>query len=113
MKNLAIVRSDDAPTNISPEDLSAYTERVMMRMRQLGNSVPPILVVHVSESVAAAVGVGCTGIIRHNRSAVADLSSYYEIWLVGRAAFADYVIALQGIVEDFNSASILASGMPA
>lgn len=113
MKNFAIVRSGDAPTNISPEELSAYTERVMTRMQQLGNSVPPILVVHVSESVAAALGVECTGTIRHNRSAVTDLSSYYEIWLVGRAAFADYVIALQGIVDDFNSVNILANGAPA
>lgn len=113
MKNFAIVRSDDAPTNISPEELSAYTERAVTRMRQLGNSVPPILVVHVSESVAAAVGVRSTGIIRHNQSAATDLSSYYEIWLVGRAAFAEYVLALQGIVDDFNSANVLVNGAPA
>lgn len=110
MKHFAIVRSADAPTHLSSEELSVYTERVITRMQQLGHSVPPILVVHVSESVAAAVGIGCSGIVRHNRSAVSDLSSYYEVWLVGQAVFAEYVLALQGIVDDFNNPRIISNG---
>jgi hypothetical protein len=60
---------------------------------------------HVSESVAAVVGVGHTGVIRHNRSSAAGLSSYYEVWLVGQAGIADYVLALQGIMNDVYSHS--------
>ena len=33
--------------------------------------------------------------------------SYYEIWLVGQAVFADYVLALQGIVEDLQDSTAL------
>jgi hypothetical protein len=102
MKKFAIIKSVDAPKHISPKDLCAYTERTIARMPQSGASMPPILVMLVSESVAEVVGVGHTGVIRHNRSA-ADLPSYYEVWLVGQAGIADYVLALQGIMNDFHA----------
>jgi hypothetical protein len=102
MKNFAIIRSVDAPKHISPRELRACTERMISSMPKAGASMPPILVMHVSESVAAVVGVGRTGVIRHNHSAVAELSSYYEVWLVGQAGIADYVLALQGIMNDVS-----------
>lgn len=97
----------DAPKHISLEELNAYTDRFMSSMRQIGASIPPILVMYVSEAVAEVVGVGCTGVIRHNYSAVSDLHCYYEIWLVGQAGFADYVLALQGIVQDVHHGNAL------
>jgi len=33
------------------------------------------------------------------------LPSYYEVWLVGQAEIADYVLALQGIMNDFHAHS--------
>ena len=102
MKNFATIISVDAPKHISPKDLCACTERTITRMPQAGTSMPPILVMLVSESVAAVVGVGHSGVIRHNRSA-AELPSYYEVWLVGKAEIADYVLAMQVIMNDFHA----------
>ena len=107
MNGFAIVTSSDAPKRISLQELHSYTERVIADARQAGKSVPPILVMHVSESVASVVGVGRAGVIRHNRHSGAEMSSYYEIWLVGQAVFADYVLALQGILNDLKIGNAL------
>jgi len=104
MKSFAITKSVDAPKHISSKDPCACTERTIAHMPQAGASMPPILVMLVSESVAAIVGVGDRRVIRHNRSA-AELPSYYEVWLVGQAEIADYVLALQGIMNDFHAHS--------
>jgi hypothetical protein len=107
MNNFAILRSVDVPGHISPDTLAAYTEGVIKAVRQNGQSVPPLLIMHVSESVAALVGVSKTGVIRHNLTATPEMSSYYEIWLVGQAVFADYVLALQGIIADLDVSPVL------
>jgi len=104
MKKFAITKSVDTPKHISPKDPGACTERAIPRTPQAGASRPPILVMLVSESVAEVVGVGHTGVIRHSRSA-AEPPSYYEVWLVGQAGIADYVPALQGIMNDFHARS--------
>lgn len=109
MNGFAIVTSSDAPKCIPLQELHSYTERVIADARQAGKSVPPILVMHVSESVASVVGVGRAGVIRHSRYSGAELSSYYEIWLVGKAVFADYVLALQGILKDLEIGSALSN----
>lgn len=104
MKKSAITKSVDASKPISPKDLCACTEHAVARMPQAGALMPPILIMLVSESVAAGVGIGRTGVIRHTRSA-AELPSYYEVWLVGKAGIADYVPAMQGIMNDFHAHS--------
>jgi hypothetical protein len=101
MKNFAVVRSLDAPGHISLDEFSTYTKQTAARMQAMGRSMPPVLLLQVSESVAAVLGVGRTGVIRHNRSENTDLRSYYEIWLVGKAGLADYMLALQGIFDDY------------
>ena len=101
MKNFAVVRSLDAPGHISLDEFSAYTRLIAARMQAMGRPMPPVLLLHVSESVAAVLGVGRTGVIRHNRTDNTGLRSYYEIWLVGMAGIADYVLALQGIFDDY------------
>jgi hypothetical protein len=103
MNHFAILRSADVPSHLSSDELAAYTQRTILRMQQSGNSMPPLLIMHVSESVAALVGVSKTGLIRHNLSGTRELPSYYEIWLVGDAAFTDYVLALQGIIRDIET----------
>jgi len=105
MNHFAILRSADVPSHLSSDELAAYTQRTILRMQESGNSMPPLLIMHVSESVAALVGVSKTGLIRHNLSGTRGLPSYYEIWLVGNAAFTDYVLALQGIIHDVESNS--------
>jgi|SRR5215471_4280314 len=112
MTNFAIVRSVDAPKHISPEELHTYAEHITSGMRLIGKLLPPILVMHVSESVAAVVGVARTGVVRHNCSASADVCSYYELWLVGKAGMTDYALALQGIIDDFYSFSALSEPAP-
>ena len=106
MNHFAILQSVDVPGQISSDELAAYTNQVISEMQQTGNPVPPLLIMLVSEPVAAMAGVSKTGVIRHNRSATGELS-YYEIWLVGEAVLADYVLALQGIVQEIQSATAL------
>lgn len=97
MKKSTITKSVDAPKHLSPKDPGACTGRAIVRA-----STPPVLVMLVSESVAARVGIGDTGVIRHHRFA-AELPSYYEVWLVGKAGTADYVSIMQGIMNDFHA----------
>lgn len=104
MKKSAITKSVDASNHISPKGPCACPARAIARTPQDGASRPPILVMFVSESVAEVVGIGHTGVIRHSRSA-AEPPSYYEVWLVGQAGIADYVPALQGIMNDFHARS--------
>jgi len=103
MNHFAIFRSADVPPGISSDELAAYTQRTILRMQQSGKSLPPLLIMHVSESVAALVGVSKTGLIRHHLSAMQEMPFYYEIWLVGNAAFTDYVLALQGMIRDVET----------
>lgn len=97
MKKSAITKSVDAPKHITPKGPGARTERTIARA-----SIPPILIMLVSESVAAGVGIGHTGVIRHHRSS-AESPSYYEVWLVGKAGIADYVSTMQGVMNDFHA----------
>lgn len=107
MNNFAILRSVDVPEHISPEQLADYAQRAISQIQQTGKSAPPLLVMHVSESVAAMVGISKTGVIRHNLNAIPELFPYYEIWLVGAAVLADYALALQGIVQEIQSSAAL------
>jgi hypothetical protein len=111
MNHFAILRSADVPGHLSSDELATYTQRTISRMQQSGNSMPPLLIMHVSESVAALVGVSKTGVIRHNFSGTQELSSYYEIWLVGNAGFSDYVLALQGIIQEVQASSLVQAAM--
>ena len=101
VQNFAVVRSLDAPGQVSLDEFYACTQQLATGLKALGKSMPPVLVLHVSESVADILGVGRTGVIRHNRSDDAGLANYYEIWLVGNPGLADYVMALQGIFDDY------------
>jgi len=101
VKNVAVVRSMDAPGQISLDEFYACTQQMASGLKSMGRSMPPELLLHVSESVADILGVGRTGVIRHNRSDDSGLPNYYEIWLVGNPGLADYVLALQGIFDDY------------
>jgi len=111
MNHFAILRSADVPGRLSSDELATYTQRTISRLEQSGNSMPPLLIMHVSESVAALVGVSKTGVIRHNLSGTQALPSYYEIWLVGNAVFTDYVMALQGIVLERQACGLSQAAM--
>lgn len=111
MNHFAILRSADVPGHLSSDELATYTQRTISRIKQSGNAMPPLLIMHVSESVAALVGVSKTGVIRHNLSGTQELPSYYEIWLVGNAVFTDYVLALQGIIQELKASSLSRAAM--
>ena len=98
--NFAIVNSADVCRQISTEELHDYTKRILTNGLPAGVLMPPILIMHVSECVAAMLGIKGTGVIRHNHSTSEDLQSYYEIWLVGSATLGEYILALQGIIEE-------------
>ena len=105
MNHFAILRSADVSEHMSADELATYTQRIISRVQESGKSLPPLLIMHVSEVVARLVGVSKTGVIRHNLSVTPDVPSYYEIWLVGQAVFSDYVKALQGIIQDVQAIS--------
>ena len=98
--NFAIVSSVDVCAQISTEELHDYTSRILSSGLPAGILMPPIVVMHVSEGVAEMVGIERTGVVRHNHSTSTDLRSYYEIWLVGSATLGDYILALQGIIDE-------------
>ena len=100
MQNLAVVKSLDARNHISLDELSACTRHIAERMKAIGKPLPPVLILHVSESVAAAWGVGSAGVIRRSRFASTSRRNYYELWVVGNVSVADYVLALESILQD-------------
>jgi len=101
--NFAIVNSVDVCRHISTEELHDYTKSILSSVLPAGILMPPILIMQVSECVAEMVGIKQTGVIRHNHSTSEDLRSYYEIWLVGSATLGDYILALQGIIDEERS----------
>lgn len=107
MNHFAILRSVDVPENISADELAGYTQRVISQIQETGKSVPPLLVMHVSETVAATAGISKTGVIRRDLNPAQGASAYYEIWLVGAAELADYALALQDIVKEVQSSVAL------
>jgi hypothetical protein len=100
MQNLAVVKSLEAPSRISLDDFSTYTRHIAERMRVIGKPLPPLLILHVSESVAVGLGVASTGVIRRTRLANGGPQSYYEIWLVEKVGVADYVSLLESLLKD-------------
>ncbi len=100
MQDIAVVSSPDAPGQFSVAEFSACMWNLAAMMKLSDRSMPRILVMHVSDTVAARFGVGRTGVIRHNRSNAAEPLSYYEVWLVGVPDVCNYVAALLGILED-------------
>lgn len=112
MNNFAIFRSMDVATHISQDELADYTWKVISQVQQTGKPVPPLLIMQVSEPLAAMVGVSKTGVIRQDVAATPELPSYYEIWLVGEAVFADYVLALQSIVQEIQETALSQAAQP-
>ncbi len=100
MQDIAFVSSPDAPGQFSVVEFSSCMWNLVTMMNLTGRPMPQILVMHVSDAVAARFGVGRTGVIRHNRSSAAEPLSYYEVWLVGSPDVCNYVAALLGILED-------------
>ena len=94
MKKSAITKSVE---HLSPRDPGDCTQSAVTRAL-----MPTVLVMLVSESVGARVGIGHTRVIRHHRSG-AESPSYYEVWLVGKAGIADYVSRIQGVMNDFHA----------
>src|SRR5262245_62092892 len=105
VQKFAVVRSMDVPGQVYLDGYYACTQQMATGLKSMGRSMPPVLLLHVSESVADILGVGRTGVIRHNRSDDSGLANYYEIWLVGNPGLADYVLALQGIFEEYMALS--------
>ncbi len=100
MQDIAVVSSPDAPGQVSAVEFSSCMWNLAAIMKLADRPMPQILVMHVSDAVAARFGVERTGVIRHNRSSTATPLSYYEVWLVGAPDLCDYVSVLLGILED-------------
>ncbi len=98
--SLSVMRSLDAPGQISISELSTCLETLTSCMDLPFTPLPPILVLHVSRAVAERFGVGSPGIIRHNRESAKEPRSYYEIWIVGRPSIESCVGAIIGVLED-------------
>jgi hypothetical protein len=100
MQAVAVVTSPDAPGHFSLSEFSSCMWSLMILMKLSDRAMPRVLIVHVSDQVAAAFGVGRTCVIRHNRTSEVEPPRYYEVWLVGTPDISNYVMALLAILED-------------
>ena len=100
MGTIAIVNSDDAPGQLGVSEFSSCLMQLARMMNVLDKPIPQILVLHVSDVVAASFGVGSTGVIRHNCNSGPQPHDYYEVWLVGAPDVCNYVLAVLAILED-------------
>ncbi len=100
MQHVALMRSPDAPGEFSLGEFSSCMWNLATMINVTDRPMPRILIMHVSEAVAAHFGVNRTGVIRHNRSSAGEPLSYYEVWIVGDADVCNYVVALLGVLED-------------
>lgn len=101
MSSIAVVNSHDAPGKLCVSEFSWCLIQLASMMNVLDKPIPQILVLHVSDVVAASFGVGSTGVIRHNRNTGPEPPhDYYEVWLVGAPDICNYVLAVLSILED-------------
>lgn len=100
MNSIAMVNSDDAPGRLCLSEFSWCLLQLANMMNVLDKPIPQILVLHVSDAVGDAFGVGPAGVIRHNRNDSSEPHDYYEVWLVGTPHVSTYVLALLAILED-------------
>jgi hypothetical protein len=100
MQHIAVVASPDAPGHFSLTEFSACMSNLAYLMNLTNRQMPPVLVMHVSDTVATRFGVARTGVIRHNCADATEPASYYEVWLVGHPDVSNYVMALLGVLED-------------
>lgn len=100
MHSIAMVNSADAPGQMSLSEFSSCLFQLASMMNVLDKPIPQILVLHVSDAVGAAFGVGSTGVIRHNRNDSSEPHDYYEVWIVGTPDVANYIVAILAVLED-------------
>ena len=103
---IAFVKSSDAPGRFSCTEFSDCLQSLAVCMDIKPDTLPHIMVMHVSRKLALRFGVMGTGIIRHNRAMSGEPRSYYEIWLVGRPNVDRYVCAILGVLEDCFSLAL-------
>jgi hypothetical protein len=100
MGRIAVVNSNDAPGELCPSEFSKCLVQLANLMNVLDKPIPQILLLHVSDAVAASFGVNSPGAIRHNRTDGPDPHDYYEVWVVGAPDICSYVLAVLAILED-------------
>ena len=110
MDTVAVVNSDDAPGQLCVSEFSSCLIQLASMMNVLEKPIPQILVLHVSDVVAASFGVGSAGVIRHNRSSGPEPHDYYEVWLVGAPNICNYVLSGLAILEDCFALDISIQG---
>ena len=94
---LVFLGSSDAPGAVAPDRLQRCLQHLAQELKVEDKEMPQIVVFHVSQRVGEAMGLkGST--VRRNTGQGAG--PYFEVWLVGRFGPADYVVALESVLED-------------
>lgn len=103
---IELVNSPDAPGILSSSDLSLCLMTIATTLRVQQRTLPRILVLHVSDVVAAEFGITHPGVIRHNRCGTGQPGQYYEVWVIGHPEIPEYASGLVGVLEDWFSLNV-------
>jgi hypothetical protein len=106
MQSVAVVASPQVGGCVSQDDFSSCVANLAMLLALSEKPLPQVLVLHVTEDIAACFGVDHRGVIRHNRCERSGLPTYYEVWLVGQSDPSDYIMSSLGVLEDYFQLTI-------
>ena len=95
---LTLVESADAPGHIEEVRLARVYWDLIREQKLSPKRLPAVLVFHVSRKAAASVGLSATA-LRTDQCKQGMQEGYYQLWLVGEPLTADYVLALQTVLE--------------
>ncbi len=95
---LTLVESADAPGHIEEARLARVYWDLIHEQKLPLRQLPAVLVFHVSRKAAATVGLSATA-LRTDQCKQGTQEGYYQLWLVGEPLTADYVLALQTVLE--------------
>ncbi|MGZ4788863.1 MAG: hypothetical protein ACXVZX_10115 [Terriglobales bacterium] len=97
--NVVLLSSPDAKGVITTEQLTRCLQQVAEQWKVNPESLPKVVVVHVSEEVARKVPVSGKITIRRNHSENGQ-DSYYEVWIVGEPSNQTIALAMDNVVEN-------------
>lgn len=93
---LVFLGSSDAPGSVTAERLQRCLRHLAEALKVEDKVMPSIVVFQVSQRVAKAMGLKPVTVRRNTGQGGGP---YFELWLVGQVTPADYVPALESILE--------------
>ena len=96
---IIVVESADAPGRIASDRVEDCLRLLSHEAGTDADSLPLIVVMHVSQKEAAEAGFFGLGMALRRNSNTDSSSSFYELWLIGEPLTTNYVQALNVVIE--------------